>query len=299
MNGTTKTNLFFFAPLLVLLAALSFLSACASEKPGAVTTTAPATTAASTTAETTAANTTAMTARTTTEKQTDVLRDYAESLQLIRGKSYQNTIIKDAANDGAPQVKQSVLSGVLAAEIADFDGGGNEELLVVSLKNGTVKLAMYRAEDGQAVSAGSCTLAQELLAVTTENTDIFLKKTNGKILICCESQSSNAFGDGISWFFRAFSYKDGSFTKAGAYDYGGSCPDCPDCQAEIAGYQKAIGELGLSVQNLILQKRIAEQDKSAELLCTIDSAFDADYEAISDFLDGKRASLPPIQIKIH
>jgi len=295
MNGTTKTSLFFFAPLLALLAALSFLPACASEKPAAVTTTAATTTAALTTA----ANTTAMTAQTTTEKQAEVLQDYAESLQLIRGKSYRNTVIKDAENDGAPQVKQSVLSGVLAAEIADYDGDGGEELLVVSLQNGTLKLAMYCAKDGNVVSAGSCVLAQELLAVTTENTDIFLKKANGKTLICCERQSSNAFGDGISWMFAAFTYAGGSFAKAGAYDYGGSCPDCPDCQAEIAGHRKAIKQLGLSVQNLILQKRIVQQDKAARLLCTIDSVFEADSEEIGDFLDGKRAALPPIWVKIH
>ena len=153
------------------------------------------------------------------------------------------------------------LSGVLTSRIRDFDGDGNEELLVLLLKNekadwdfyddymkyncNIVYLRMYEQEKGTVVLQDEETGIYPVLGVGDyEQAGVFLKQTEEAVYICGSSENQTNFGLEGTELYSSFvmSYDGTEFVRHAGYeqpvDYWGTDDLRPE---DMAGVLDGIG----------------------------------------------------------
>lgn len=95
----------------------------------------------------------------------EVLADYAKETILTQMPYMSQGDISTSYNyeDEAGSIAQ--LNGTLGIECRDFNGDGEKELLVISLKNGKIMFDMYTEEDGTAVLKGTGTASDGISGI--------------------------------------------------------------------------------------------------------------------------------------
>ncbi len=148
--------------------------------------------------------------------------------------------------------------GVLTSRIRDFDNDGEEELLVLVMKNDLrenqhleydqnfVYLQMYEMENGEMVLTDEFTeLGPVLGGGDSEMSGVFLHENQGTTYICGGlSQSYYMYADGISYRSFVLTYEDGQFVrKAGPEEMlaGSEFSGMEQDANEMADYLESIG----------------------------------------------------------
>lgn len=140
--------------------------------------------------------------------------------------------------------------GVLAGSIQDFDGDGEDELLVLKLVNSQGQtdmgekyadgvLEMYES-DG---SLADTTEGMNLINSSTDAGGLELFTKENHIALECASQN-NSFADGVQQLIKIYSYDGSAFTEEMSYDFLGSAM-LPEDVADLAARLEKVGFVGM------------------------------------------------------
>lgn len=122
------------------------------------------------------------------------------------------------------------VSGVITSRIMDFDDDGDDELLVVILKNdaetlynsnehNAVYLEMYENEDGDVVKYAEYLACDDVLgAYADEMSGVFLKENDETIYICGGEYGCSLYGNEFTYSSFVLTYQEDHFQKYAGTD---------------------------------------------------------------------------------
>lgn len=128
-------------------------------------------------------------------------------------------------------------SGAVSGRIADFDGDGSDELLVVYAENTDLDddlyLQMYEEKDGKAELAASSDKITNFVSGEKGGGCVFIKKVDGKDRIFMQYTGEvNSYADGAEVQIKGFDYDGSKFNTVLDIETGGSAADFNEEEAQ-------------------------------------------------------------------
>ncbi|MCL2803859.1 MAG: hypothetical protein FWD29_07930 [Micrococcales bacterium] len=253
-----------------------------------------------------------------TESSKEAFAAVVAAEELLAGQTFQAQFIKHE-EDGYlfPRIEWPSLSGAINFEIADFDGDGEDELLVIRLEPrrdtdqriGDVDLEpresamnsvyahLYEYTNGAVTDVASAFLASEALAGDSVQIDVFaIRNPDDGLDVCAEhDRFAYLFSDGHFWTVTCHRYGADGFRQVVDTSYGGS----DLMESDLVASQEALAEVGITMptQSLVVE-RIVDLHEGAKLIAGMNAnPGDIPYELVEEFRNSWSATLPPIMIR--
>ena len=234
-----------------------------------------------------------------------LLSSYAEGYEYLAGGAYEGSFVIDG--DYATYVFAEDLAGqTLAWRIADFDGDGRSELLLVSTvlgesEEGSVYpdvldavLSMYEVVDGEVEVAAECTLEGAAVVSREEASAQWgVAEVDGQICVVYECWSLASYlADGTTLEFAALSYDGSDFQTVVEASISGS-----DFSAEVEGelveyyggsFSESLEEAGISADFEALVENTATicgDSLGADIFCTVTIEPAVSVDEYAEWLD--------------
>lgn len=138
------------------------------------------------------------------------------------------------------------MSGIVTTKIADFDVDGEEELLVVMLKNNEIYYRMYEAE-GDIVSMQDefCSYDGRLGFYDSVDWNLYMAGCNGQFYFIENSENASfVVADGVSYTLAIVNYNGYSFEEVASQKFMGS--EFSDLEDAVTQFAEQVSEIGFT-----------------------------------------------------
>ena len=185
-------------------------------------------------------------------------------------------------------------NGYLALDQLDLDWNGTEELLAIRIKQpdentdqNNLIAEVYQYEGDKLKRVAQCTLAEDILATSEADIEVFLVNTENGMYLCCEdSETMNFLADGVDWNLRTFCYDGSSFIQQADTQIIGSAWE----ESDEVPAREALNAIGLYPAELV-SIPITEQVDNLTKISTIQRYLTEDTDAVNAYLISPEAEM--------
>lgn len=196
-------------------------------------------------------------------------------------------------NPSTSQLIKEKVNGLIAVGLYDFDGDNENEVLSVKVKDNSIVLYLYEAEDDKLKEADSIVLFENYLdSPDYIDLDCFIKIIDNKPYIFAESftYSNVTNADGFSWAIRKISFDGNKFFDIVQNEFSASYVDDED----LASKKEFVKETDLKADSLIFEeygKSLFNQNSdNAAMLFEINRDKDSNFKQ-SDYYNSKETKV--------